>query len=61
MVRVIEAPPVKQTTCRTCRAKLEYSHSDIKEEFHRDYGGGGDTVYSLTCPNCQSTTYVNRW
>lgn len=61
MVRVVSAPPVKQCNCPTCQAVLEYSFADIREEYIRDYGGGGDTYYRITCPNCDKVMNVSRW
>lgn len=56
MVRVIgEAPEVlRQTNCRRCAAKLEYTIGEIKERVEKDYGGGTDVVYHIHCPRCFS-------
>ena len=61
MVRVVSPPPVKQVQCPNCKAGLEYSFHDIREEYIRDCGGGGDTYYRITCPNCTKLMNVSRW
>jgi hypothetical protein len=61
MVRVVEQAATKQCVCQTCQAKLEYGYHDITEGFSRDYGGGGDSWYRITCPSCGKQTYVSRW
>lgn len=61
MVRVVSPPPVKQVQCPNCKAGLEYTFSDVRQEFVREYGGGGDTYYRITCPNCTRIMNVSRW
>ncbi len=61
VVRVVEAPQAKRTTCNRCRSVLEYSYYDIREEFIRDYDGTGDTYYRITCPACAAVNNVSRW
>lgn len=61
MVSVVQAAPAKRVTCYHCRSVLEYSYSDITEEYVRDYGGGGDTYYRITCPVCSLKNNVGRW
>lgn len=61
MVEVVEQAPSKRTTCRNCGSVLKYHYADITEEYVRDYGGGGDTVYRICCPVCRTTNSVGRW
>lgn len=62
MVKVISTVPhksvVKEVVCGNCGATLEYIPADIKSRVVRDYGGGSDTYYSITCPNCKETVDV---
>lgn len=43
---------VKRTTCRNCASILEYTRNEATPHIHYDYGGGSDTYYWITCPNC---------
>lgn len=61
MVKVVEQAPAKRTTCYNCRSILEYSFSDITEEYVRDWDGGGDTYYRIVCPACNLKNNVSRW
>jgi RNase P subunit RPR2 len=61
MVKVVQVAPAKRTTCYNCRAILEYEFSDITKEYQRDWDGGGDTYYRITCPNCQLKNNVPLW
>jgi ribosomal protein S27E len=61
MVQVVQAAPAKRCTCRVCASVLEYHYHDITSEYIRDYGGGGDTYYRITCPVCQSLNNVSKW
>jgi RNase P subunit RPR2 len=57
MVQVIKRG-VKQITCRQCQSVLEYHESEVKEEYRKDYDGGGDTYRSIDCPECKNEVYV---
>ena len=56
MVTVVSTVPhpsvVKEVVCRNCGSTLNYVPADVKEEVHRDYGGGSDTYYHIQCPPC---------
>lgn len=56
MVRVLgEAPEMfKQTVCKHCAAKLEYTLSEVRQQTVKDYGGGSDLVKWIDCPRCTS-------
>jgi RNase P subunit RPR2 len=43
---------VKRATCYSCAMIIEYTISEVNSFIHHDYGGGSDTVYYITCPNC---------
>lgn len=65
MAFIIDPKPqdsvVKIAICTTsCGAKIGYTPKDvIKQEYVRDYGGGGDTYVVLRCPNCSSM--ITTW
>lgn len=58
MVRVVEQAALKQTTCGTCKCKLEYGFNDMTFRMTSDYTGDRDRVAEIKCPNCSSRTYV---
>lgn len=63
MVKVVSTVPhksvVKEVVCHNCGATLEYVPADVKSKYVRDYGGGGDTVKTIQCPNCSHTVDVS--
>lgn len=63
MVKVIgEAPEVfKQTVCRHCAAKLEYTPGDVKARHGKDYSGGSDGAEYVECPRCGSEVILKAW
>lgn len=54
MVRVIEQAALKQTTCRSCKCKLEYAFNDMKFNLLSRDGYQAE----IQCPNCSGFTYV---
>ncbi len=56
MVTVVKSEPhhsvIKEAICRNCGATLAYVPNDIKEEVHRDYGGGSEIYKHIMCPQC---------
>jgi RNase P subunit RPR2 len=61
MVKVVDGPPVRRTTCYNCRSTLEYSFRDITSEYVRDYDMGGDTYHRIVCPECNLKNNVPRF
>jgi hypothetical protein len=63
MIKVIGESPeaVKQTVCRHCAAKLEYTPSDVKERHGTDYGGGPDGKEWIDCPRCNHEVVLRAW
>ena len=35
-----------------CGATVEYDIHEVREAYHKDIGGGGDTYYEAICPHC---------
>lgn len=56
MVHVVSLTPppemLKEVVCRNCGATLQYMPNEVKSQYYRDYGGGGDTEYWIDCPPC---------
>lgn len=54
MTVVIIAQPNKflYATCDGCMCKLQYVPNDIQHRDYKDYGGGSDRYYYITCPGC---------
>lgn len=50
---------VKEVVCQNCGALLSYVPADVKSRYVRDYGGGGDTVKTILCPNCSKEMAVS--
>ena len=50
----------KKVTCQECSAIVEYVPVEVKSYVHKDYGGGSDIVYHITCPNCSGQVNVSR-
>ena len=63
MVKVVGDAPehIKQTTCRHCAARLEYTQSEVTRRTGRDYDGGGYVQELLKCPRCGSEVVVREW
>jgi len=65
MVTVVSTVPhlsvVKEVVCHNCGSTLSYVPMDIKEEVHRDYGGGSDTYYHIICPPCGHKVTVKEY
>ena len=65
MVRVISTTPhpsvVKEVVCKNCGSLLEYVPKDIQNKTVKDYGGGSDTYYFITCPPCGEKVYVKPY
>ena len=64
MVKVIgkSEKHTHQTTCKNCASVLEFTQAETQTEYHRDYGGGGDSVRFLAaCPCCGERVYVKYY
>lgn len=63
MVKVIgEAPEaVKQTVCRACAARLEYTQHEVKEYHGTDISGGPDGMEWIDCPRCGNKAIIRSW
>lgn len=48
----IDKTKAKRRTHDRCGAVIEYFENEVEAKYVSDYGGGGDYVYSLKCPNC---------
>ena len=51
----------RKTTCVGCGAILRYYKNDVHSSYSRDYDGGGDTSYSITCAKCGKPVTVKGW
>ena len=61
--------PTMKVTCtgegihnnrKACGALLEVNALDINRAIHRDYGGGSDEYFYVTCPVCGVKTEVHK-
>jgi len=52
MVSVVSLARAKTCTCYNCKTVLEYTYSDMKFSFEKDYTGCGDRVARIVCPVC---------
>lgn len=61
MARVIEILKSEEKTIvhKSCGAKIGYYQIEVKNKVVHDYGGGSDTVYYLTCPNCGTEIVIS--
>lgn len=59
--------PTMQVSCtgrgihndrKPCGALLEVNALDIERATHTDYGGGTETYYRITCPECGVKTEI---
>jgi len=61
-IRIVDPGPhksvVKETICQHCGATLEYTPADVQERYVTDYGGGGDTIKWINCPQCEHNQRV---
>lgn len=52
----------KQVTHKGCGAIIEYTSMEVRVlGVHHDYGGGKDTIYGFTCPQCGGDVHVRRF
>ena len=60
MATVIKIDPPKALLAKhaECGATIQYELREVKKAYYRDYGGGGDTYYEATCPNCAK---LHQW
>jgi hypothetical protein len=63
MVKIIgEAPEAfKQTVCKKCATRLEYTESEVKSYHGTDYSGGPDGQDWIICPKCGSKVILRSW
>jgi DNA-directed RNA polymerase subunit RPC12/RpoP len=65
MVTVVSTVPhptvVKEVVCKNCGVTLSYVPKDIESRSYKDYGGGSDTDYYITCPPCGSKVFVKPY
>lgn len=63
MPRVIGEDPqaVKQATCKSCAARLEYTQSEVQERHGTDYSGGPDGREWIVCPRCGHEVVLRAW
>lgn len=63
MVKVVGVAPeaVKQVTCRNCASILEYTKSEVKECYGRDYSGCSDCREWIVCPSCGKEVILRSW
>ena len=65
MVRIVKVEPhssvVKEVVCRNCGVTLEYTPSDIKEDYSTDYTGGTDYYKYIKCPPCGHEVQVKGY
>ncbi len=55
----IDESQAKRITHKSCGAVIEYFDNEVEKKVENEpYGGGTDTYYYLTCPNCHKTI---RW
>lgn len=63
MATIVKIDPPKQLLAKhaQCGATIQYDLKEVREQYHADYGGGGDTWYTATCPNCgKEHSWVKR-
>lgn len=60
MVEIVgrDTKQVKQTSCRNCAARLEYTQSEVTEQHGTDISGTGYTQGSIKCPGCGAKVVV---
>lgn len=63
MVKVVGVAPeaVKQAVCRSCASILEYTKSEVKEYYGKDYSGGPDGREWIVCPSCGHDVVLRSW
>jgi hypothetical protein len=63
MIKVIgEAPEaLKQCTCHSCAAKLEYCKWDVNKWSGKDYSGGSAGEEYINCPRCGEKVVLRSW
>ena len=64
MIKVIgrDDAAVKQITCRSCAARLEYTPSDVQKLWRgTDIGGGADGGDGFRCPQCGNNVITKSW
>lgn len=44
---------MKQCTCKSCRAILEYSPDEVTRRTHIDISGSSEFYYTIDCANCE--------
>lgn len=61
-VKIVSEGPTatKQTTCRKCTYKLEYTGEDVKSSGGYVMGEY-DVSYYIICPHCKEHTPVPMW
>lgn len=63
MVMVVgeSAEHIKQTSCKHCAVKLEYTQSEVKQYNGKDYSGGYDGKEWINCPRCGKEVILRSW
>lgn len=55
-----DSSAIKETTCHSCAARLQYTKSDTRRIEHSwDYTGGKEISDGFNCPNCGKEVLVN--
>ena len=52
---------IKETSCRNCASRLEYTMADTTIEKRTDYTGCTDTYNILKCPKCGNKISVGYY
>jgi ribosomal protein S27E len=62
MIRVIKTEPDKSVTkeviCKNCGSTLEYTPSDVTQDYYTDYTGGKEYYHFIKCPTCHNEARV---
>ena len=56
----IDPGQAKEVTHTKCGAVISYFEREVQSAIYHDYGGGSDTWYWITCPNCEEKMEVGR-
>lgn len=62
MVEIVgkDLSALREVTCKSCASRLRFMNSEICQGISRDYGGGVDVWYYITCPSCSNTVSVKK-
>lgn len=63
MARILSEPPLKQVTCKSCKAIIGYLPEEVETYSGRDWTGGPDGYERVKCPRpgCIGHGYINTW